>query len=85
PLCSSVSYYILLKRHAAKLLQGSWVDEYPVRSFEQEISRIPVTVRNLSTLELQIATQGESGTEHVYGAMLLDLLRLYSSLSKSLR
>ncbi|KAG2536419.1 hypothetical protein PVAP13_9NG188100 [Panicum virgatum] len=45
------------------------------RSFEQEISRIPV--RNISCLVLQLATKG-----HVYGAMLLDLIGLYSSIQR---
>ncbi|KAF8683056.1 hypothetical protein HU200_045040 [Digitaria exilis] len=45
------------------------------RSFEQEMSRIPV--RNISGLELELATKG-----HVYGAMLLDLLGLCSSIQK---
>ena len=44
-------------------------------TFEQEISRIPA--RNLSVLELKIATRG-----HFYGAMVLDLLRLCTSIQK---
>ena len=44
-------------------------------TFEKEISRIPV--RNLSVLELKIATRG-----HFYGAMVLDLLRLCTSIQK---
>ncbi|CAN6282139.1 unnamed protein product [Urochloa humidicola] len=56
--------------------RGDWDDDFTLRSIDQEISRIPVNVRNLSTLELQLPT------EHVYGAMLLDLLRLCSSIEK---
>ena len=44
-------------------------------TFEQEISRIPA--RNLSVLELKISTRG-----HFYGAMVLDLLRLCTSIQK---
>ena len=45
------------------------------RSFEQEMSRIPV--RNNSRLVLELATKG-----HAYGAMLLDLIGLYSSIQR---
>jgi hypothetical protein len=45
------------------------------RSFEQEMSRIPV--RNISCLALELATE-----EHVYGAVLLDLLGLCSSIQR---
>lgn len=44
-------------------------------TFEQEISRIPA--RNISVLKLTIATGG-----HVYGAIVLDLLRLCTSITK---
>lgn len=45
------------------------------RSFEQEMSRIPV--RNNSRLVLELATKG-----HAYGAMLLDLIGLCSSIQR---
>ncbi|TVU39107.1 hypothetical protein EJB05_12512, partial [Eragrostis curvula] len=45
------------------------------QSFEQEISRIPV--RKFTILEIDIETRG-----HVYGAMVLDLLGLCTSIQK---
>jgi hypothetical protein len=44
-------------------------------TFEQEISQSQV--RNLCVLELKIVPRG-----HVYGAMVLDLLRLCTSVQK---
>jgi len=44
-------------------------------TFEQEISQSQV--RNLSVLELKIVPRG-----HVYGAMVLDLLRFCTSVQK---
>lgn len=44
-------------------------------TFKQEISQLPV--RNLSVLDLKISPAG-----HVYGAMVLELLRLCTSVQK---
>jgi len=63
----------LIKRHAIELLQDNLGDV--ARSFEQEMSRIPV--RNNSRLVLELATKG-----HAYGAMLLDLIGLCSSIQR---
>ena len=65
--------YLNFKRHDVELLQDNLGNVS--RSFEQEISRIPV--RNISCLVLQLATKG-----HVYGAMLLGLIGLYSSIQR---